>query len=105
MLLRERLLAVDVYSIAERRDGRDRVPVIRSGDANRIDVIALDDVFVPFAVATQSMSFPLSPLVVLVDDLLRVVTPVRVDIAHRHHLGVVAEEVSQQPAVLFGPFR
>ena len=39
---RERLLAVDVLARLHRLDRRDRVPVLGRGDADRVDVLAAD---------------------------------------------------------------
>ena len=65
----ERLLAVDVFPRRGRHDRRDRVPVIGGGDADRIDVVACDDVpEVHVSVTTLVAACPALLSVVVVDD-------------------------------------
>ena len=73
----------------------NRVPVIRRGDADGVDVLAIDDLAeVDVRVALAGAAGPVG--VVLLDPLLRVLAAGLVDIADGQHLRLLAEEPAQQ---------
>ena len=95
----ERFLAVDVHAGAKGGNGGNGVPVIGGGDADRVDVIAGDDVFVVIGGDALVVEAVLG--VVLVDGFPGVVAAVGVDVADGDDFGAVTEKVPEEAAVLF----
>ena len=93
-VVREGLFAVHVFAVAQCGEHGDGVPVVGSGDADRVDVLAAGD-FTEVVVA-----FAILVLVAVVDALDGVIAPSGVDIAHGEHLGILAEEVAQEASTL-----
>ena len=93
-VVRQRLLAIDVLAGAQRGQRDDRVPVVGRGDANRVNVLAGDEVgkIVVSGAVAVAMEF--------VHFLLGVVPADGVHVAHRQHARVLPEKIIQQAARL-----
>ncbi len=75
------------------------MPMIRCRDADGVDVVTPDHVFILFG----GDAFDIEPFaaVMIVDDLLRVVPAVGIDVTDGDDLGVVPEEIAEETAALF----
>ena len=83
----QRLLDVDVLAGTCRRDGHGHVPVIRRGDADRVDVVAGEDLPEILIGATIGV------LVVGVHDALGLLAAILPHVADGHQLGVGAGQL------------
>jgi hypothetical protein len=88
--LRARLFAIDVFARLGREDGRHAVPVRARCDQYRLDVCAGEQV------AKVAICRAVLIAVLCVDPILRSLTAISSDVAHRHELRVrLAQEASQ----------
>ena len=90
----QRFLAIDILAAAQRRERRDGVPVVRGGNADRVNILAVDDL--TKIIVGRAVLVP----VALIHLLLGVVAAGGIHIADREHPCLLSEEIAQQPARL-----
>ena len=96
---RERLLAVDVLARLARLDRRDRVPVLRRGDADGVDVLARDQL-AEVGVRVAALVVGLLAEYAFSTRLLACSRRVRVHLADRQRLHVAEPEQLGQVVVV-----
>ena len=94
-VVRQRLFAIHVLARPQGRQRDEGVPVVGRGDADRVDVLAVDD-FAEIIVGRALAAAPGLLGVVVVDVLLGGVAAGGVHVADGQHLRVLPEEVAQQ---------
>ena len=96
----QRLLAVDVFARAQRRQTLDGVPVVGRGDADQVDVLAGDQLAKIVIGLTARSPFCRILRVEVVDLFLGGFAARGVHVADSEHLHVLVQEVAEQAAHL-----
>ena len=95
-VVRQRLLAIDVLARLRGQDAGDRVPMVRRGNHDGVDVFAFDDLAeVRIRVAALVLGLLVGPVTFL-DNLFGVVHSLGNDIAHGHDLDILHAEKTAQ---------